>query len=326
MYASQASVFRLSIALQYRAFAGFIAWTLHICLPCCQMYWGLSVSVWICVRNIMLIDAAIGCQKGNITVMSHDRHGVPVHEPRLEFVGVNIRETTSKVRITNFFWSEPAVTGGFPTQRASNAKGVYHNVIVNVTKSIITLTRRICQWHWKPTLTRRSCRLVEKYEHFPSYTLHTPVRFLEYCAALWPVHGLTRLIPGASVLEPIYFVHDPAFPDDVIKWKHFPRYWPFVWGIHRSPVNSPHKGQWRGDLIFSLICTWINGWVNNGEAGDLRRHRAHCDVTVIFRVSAGLPVHETGRVCSDPELWWVCVLLMGCWGKAWDLFRYFMNC
>ena len=41
--------------------------------------------------------------------------------------------------------------------------------------------------------------------------------------------------------------------DDVIKWKHFPRYWPFVRGIHRSPVNSPHKGQWRGALIFSLI-------------------------------------------------------------------------
>ena len=33
--------------------------------------------------------------------------------------------------------------------------------------------------------------------------------------------------------------------DDVIKWKHFRRYWPFVWAIHRSPVNSPHKGQWR---------------------------------------------------------------------------------
>ena len=38
--------------------------------------------------------------------------------------------------------------------------------------------------------------------------------------------------------------------DDVIKWKHFPCYWPFVRGIHRSPVNSPHKGQWRGALIF----------------------------------------------------------------------------
>ena len=69
--------------------------------------------------------------------------------------------------------------------------------------------------------------------------------------------------------------------DDVIKWKHFPRYWLFVRGIHRSPVNSPHTGQWRGALMFSLICTWINSWVNNGEAGDSRRHRAHCDVSVM---------------------------------------------
>ena len=68
--------------------------------------------------------------------------------------------------------------------------------------------------------------------------------------------------------------------DDVIKWKHFPRYWPYVRGIHRSPVNSPHKGQWCGALIFPLICTWINGWVNNGEAGDLRRHCTHYDVIV----------------------------------------------
>ena len=59
--------------------------------------------------------------------------------------------------------------------------------------------------------------------------------------------------------------------DDVIKWKHFLRYWPFVRGIHRSPVNSPHKGQWRGALMFSLICAWITDWVNNREAGDLRR-------------------------------------------------------
>ena len=65
--------------------------------------------------------------------------------------------------------------------------------------------------------------------------------------------------------------------DDVIKWKHFPRYWPFVRGIHRSPVNSPHKGQWRGVLMFFFICAYTNGWVNNREAGD----RAHCDVIVM---------------------------------------------
>ena len=43
---------------------------------------------------------------------------------------------------------------------------------------------------------------------------------------------------------------DVSIHDDVIKWKHFPRNWPFVRGIHRSSVNSHHKGQWRGALIF----------------------------------------------------------------------------
>ena len=47
------------------------------------------------------------------------------------------------------------------------------------------------------------------------------------------------------------------------------------------PVNSPHKGQWLGALMFSLICAWINDWVNNREAGDLRRHRGHYDVIVM---------------------------------------------
>ena len=47
------------------------------------------------------------------------------------------------------------------------------------------------------------------------------------------------------------------------------------------PVNSPHKGQWRGALMFTLICARINGWVNNREAGDLRCHRAHYDVIVM---------------------------------------------
>ena len=88
---------------------------------------------------------------------------------------------------------------------------------------------------------------------------------------------------------------NPRNHDDVIKWKHFPRYWPFVRGIHRSPVNSPHKGQWRGALMFSLICPWINDWVNNSEAGDLKRHRGHYDVNVM--ICCGLiPVEFTHSV------------------------------
>ena len=82
--------------------------------------------------------------------------------------------------------------------------------------------------------------------------------------------------------------------DDVIKWKHFPRNWPFVWGIHRSPVNSPHKGQWRGALIFSLICVWINDWVNNREAGDFRRYRAHYDVIVTIFCGLAVTLVDSG--------------------------------
>ena len=89
----------------------------------------------------------------------------------------------------------------------------------------------------------------------------------------------------------------------MIKWKHLPRYWPSVRGIHR-PVNFPHKGQWRGDLMFSLICAWINGWVNKGKTGDLSRHRAHYDVTVMLRIihrvksssNGGMP-HAIKRHC-----------------------------
>ena len=54
----------------------------------------------------------------------------------------------------------------------------------------------------------------------------------------------------AEARKQVEYIQVVFFHDNVIKWKHFPRYWPFVRGIHRSPVNSPHKGQWRGALMF----------------------------------------------------------------------------
>ena len=74
----------------------------------------------------------------------------------------------------------------------------------------------------------------------------------------------------------------------------FPRYWHFVRGIHRSPVNSPHKGQWRGALMFCLIWAWINRWVNNCEAGELRCHLAHYEVIVMGALEAYFRQHWTG--------------------------------
>ena len=80
-------------------------------------------------------------------------------------------------------------------------------------------------------------------------------------------------IEGASI--PCYLRITGALIVCYSWWRHqmetFPRYWPFVRGSPRSPVNSPHKGQWRGALMFSLICVWINGLVNNRQAGDLIR-------------------------------------------------------
>ena len=95
--------------------------------------------------------------------------------------------------------------------------------------------------------------------------------------------GLSH-IETTSGFEGYIFHFTPVVHWHCARWRHqieALRYWPFVRGIHRSPVNFPHKGQWRGALMFSLICSWINGWVNNGEACDLRRHRTHYDVTVM---------------------------------------------
>ena len=77
-------------------------------------------------------------------------------------------------------------------------------------------------------------------------------------------------------------VWDFLFHDDVIKWKHFPRYRPFVKGIHRWLVDSLHKGQWRGALFFSMICDWTNGWTNNRDVGFGSCHRARYDFIVMY--------------------------------------------
>ena len=115
--------------------------------------------------------------------------------------------------------------------------------------------------------------------------------------------------PGLRVLKLYCYAnehqeHLEAIHDDIIKWKHFPCNWPFVRGIDRSSVDFPLKGQWRGALMFSLICAWTNGWANTQEAGDLRCHCAHyvlnvtnCKLLVLgnqctFCVAVGSPNHK----------------------------------
>ena len=72
-----------------------------------------------------------------------------------------------------------------------------------------------------------------------------------------------------------------SFHDDVIKWKHFRVLLALFEGNPPVTGSSPHKGQWCRALMSSLICAWIYGWVNNQDAGDLRRYRADYDVTLM---------------------------------------------
>ena len=138
--------------------------------------------------------------------------------------------------------------------------------------------------------SRHNSTSISQIPQCTSYISHdAPFRSEMYIFLFWMVPfteqvqcvmcelGQLSMCKSPRFMADHYFGFRSSVHDDVIKWKHFPSYWPFVRGIHRSP----HKGQWRGALMFSLISVWINGWVNNRDAGDLRRSRAHYDVIVM---------------------------------------------
>ena len=76
-------------------------------------------------------------------------------------------------------------------------------------------------------------------------------------------------------------------------------------GIHLSPVDSlhPHKDQWRTALMFSLIYVWTNGWANNWDAGDLRRHRTHYDVRVLILCIYSRNIKVSNSISIQLHIW-----------------------
>ena len=125
--------------------------------------------------------------------------------------------------------------------------------------------------------------------------------------------------------------------DDVIKWKHFPRYCPFVRGIHRSPVNSKHKGQWRGALMFSLICA-LNKRFGKQSRGwwfetSLRSLWRHCNgmlwfvwgwwVAIIMRMGWIATIDQPINLSSSSQnfnKYWLFYILMICsWTGIYSL-------
>ena len=134
--------------------------------------------------------------------------------------------------------------------------------------------------------------------HRLRYWLSTHNRLDIFVINSLPKHELINLYLYVDLNAALMWLILDVCHDDVIKWKHFPRYWPFVRGIHLSPMNCPHRGQWRGALMFSLICARINGWINNREAGDLRRHH----------------FYRFGMLTSVTSTWWICdVIYLSIW-------------
>ena len=111
---------------------------------------------------------------------------------------------------------------------------------------------------------------------------------------MWIVGFISPFL-GVYVISPnahcgvTWFNLGEVYPVNITKrilqtwWRHQMETFSALLAIcaRNSPVNSPHKGQWRGALMFSLICAWTNYWANYRVAGDLRRHRAHYYVIVM---------------------------------------------
>ena len=106
--------------------------------------------------------------------------------------------------------------------------------------------------------------------------------YVENVSMSWCLHDNGRGIP--TVTKKLTGFWPLELHDDVIKWKHFPRYWPFCGELNSHQwilLTEASNAEARRASMFSLIDTWTNGWVNNQDASGLRCHRVHYDVTVM---------------------------------------------
>ena len=150
-------------------------------------------------------------------------------------------------------------------------------------------------------------------------------------AIIMKINGFHVQHSGDSVTTSVFSEkYEPH--DDAIKWKHFPCYWPFVRGIHRSPVNSLHKDQWRGASMFFLSNNWFSKHSIRWWFETLSRSLwCHCSVKFVISMldltdrqsmSSVLPFSLTRDyrqiptflvilVCSYMYLWFLfCYLIM----------------
>ena len=113
------------------------------------------------------------------------------------------------------------------------------------------------QFVWKCTeklLKKLQTRKLQEYSGLLSQVNHTRESHNEWICQFWNQYEGWIVWKHVETSTTNWWTDgwDHSYHDDAIKWKHFPHYWPFVRGIHHSPVNSPHKGQWCRALFFSF--------------------------------------------------------------------------
>ena len=169
-------------------------------------------------------------------------------------------------------------------------------MFLSATSRITSLAFEVIMYQSNHTIAQCREQMVEQTVELP--VIWVAMTFIwRHFNGLHPISRHKPHYPQIVLRPVIAFRNAFYFHDDVIKLKHFPRYWSFVRGIHRSPMDSPHKGKRRGTLKF-FISTWTNGWANTRDAGDLRRHRAYHDVTIMLQAYPLNPVH-IGQVSAQ---------------------------
>ena len=133
----------------------------------------------------------------------------------------------------------------------------------------------------------------------------------------------------ASHLSLIYHLLDTFMPEQkmvaILKW-HFQIHFfsdmmmssnGNILGIHRLPVNSPHKGQWHRTLMFSLICAldkWLSkptwGWWFEMPSCSLW---CHCNKKKSRLIEIALKFLPGDKQLSEPMLTKICVAMQHHW-------------
>ena len=163
-----------------------------------------------------------------------------------------------------FTWNKWARLGGFSSQTV--APKVTHSCKVSIYNWTSVLQITFCIFLWLNIIIGEKCRILATFLYFAKILIISAMLTLaSLCAADFRKVSITDrtyceqmfmsffspkslLTKNAAFWSHFYIPQNTIYMMMSSKWKYIPRYWPFVRGFHRWPLNSPHKGQWRGAL------------------------------------------------------------------------------